>query len=736
MSSGAIETRPALNPLKRPRQDPVSCQFCRSKKLKCNRQSPCSNCSSRGLPCDGNSASHARRPLEATGDAGELSILARLKRLEDVVLGPPSESKLDGISASVSHGLPTKATSSPSLACVSPASEYQEAIHSLEETGTRDAPSSYRGLDIRLMSTHQIAVDQDKLFNLQTASRCLCLPPKAEARALFDHYFKYVDLLQDVVHAPTVRASLQTVYASLESGLPVVPSEVVLLLAIFASAAGLCTYFPGETRAFMSSTDALQASMFWANSALEVLEFTQRMVARQLADIQASIILGFLLFHNEGFSTRARCLFASGVAMARELSLHKIDAPGNPASGWPNNQNALETEIKRRVWWHTVATDWLLGLSGGPQEGTYCVQPRHMRVNMLRNVDDDDLVRDGPPVDRPLSEPTAMSYYIQRVKLAAICREVIDVMPLTSFELGTVDYQDVINLDRKFEAFFRDLPPFLKIDERHIRQSEHIMRQRPHMQIQRYALGMIAQTRRCKLHQPFLIRRSVERHYDYSRRISLESARSVIRMKDLLHPDPEAEEGGFVTMSARHTGIVYHIFMATIVLVMDLCFNRVAEGEDDAARKAEVVAACKMLEDAKSESAMASNFLDSLMDVLRKHKVRLHNNNNNNARPPVAWAVPPSAVLEEQSLPVVSSWSPQPLHSAVGEDLNRPAPALETQAQTLGDSDSNANAMPVQDASQHDLSDFDAIWQEYVELGPNMGIPGWDSLFSHLDSRF
>ncbi|EXJ59621.1 hypothetical protein A1O7_03767 [Cladophialophora yegresii CBS 114405] len=728
MSSGANETRPALNPLKRPRQDPVSCQFCRSKKLKCNRQSPCSNCASRGLPCDGDSASNARRPLEATGDAGELSILARLKRLEDVVLGPPPDSKPDGVGASASHGLPAKAASSPSLACVSPAAEYQEAIHSLEETGARDAPSSTRGLNIRVMPTHQIAVDQDKLFHLQTASRCLCLPPKAEARVLFDHYFQYVDLLQHVIHVPTVQMSLQTIYASLESGLPVVPSEVVLLLAIFASAASLCTYFPGETRTFLSSADAHQASLFWTNSALEVLEFTRRTAARRLADIQAGIVLGFLLFHNEGFSTRARCLFASGVAMARELSLHKIDAPSNQAVGSPNNQNALETEIKRRVWWHTVATDWLLALSGGPQEGTYFVQPRHMRVNMLRNVDDDDLVRDNPTVDKPLSQPTVMSYYIQRIKLADICRDVIDVMPLTSFELGTVNYQDVINLDRRFETFFRKLPSFFKIDERHIRESEHIMRQRPHMQIQRYVLGMIGLTRRCKLHQPFLIRRSVEHHYDYSRQISLESARSVIRMEDLLRHEGEED---FVTMSAKHTGVIYHIFMATIVLVMDLCFNRVTEGEDDVARKAEVVAACKMLEDGKAESAMASNFLDSLMDVLRKHKVRLHNNNN--ARPPVA-AAPTGAVYEGNRLPVVTpaAWSQQHLNGVVAGVPNRPAPTPETQSQIFSDS----NALPVQDPSQHYLSDFDAIWQEYVELGPNMGIPGWDSLFSDLDSRF
>lgn len=33
------------------RQDPVSCQFCRTKKLKCDRQVPCSNCRARKLTC-------------------------------------------------------------------------------------------------------------------------------------------------------------------------------------------------------------------------------------------------------------------------------------------------------------------------------------------------------------------------------------------------------------------------------------------------------------------------------------------------------------------------------------------------------------------------------------------------------------------------------------------------------------------------------------------------------------
>ncbi|KAH8808802.1 hypothetical protein F5884DRAFT_793412 [Xylogone sp. PMI_703] len=33
------------------RQQPISCTFCRDKKLKCSQSSPCSNCLSRGLVC-------------------------------------------------------------------------------------------------------------------------------------------------------------------------------------------------------------------------------------------------------------------------------------------------------------------------------------------------------------------------------------------------------------------------------------------------------------------------------------------------------------------------------------------------------------------------------------------------------------------------------------------------------------------------------------------------------------
>lgn len=71
----------------RPRQDPVSCLLCRSKKLRCDRQQPCSNCSTRGNTCEfitqaGRQPQERKTPAPA---AGSDEVLARLKRLEDEV---------------------------------------------------------------------------------------------------------------------------------------------------------------------------------------------------------------------------------------------------------------------------------------------------------------------------------------------------------------------------------------------------------------------------------------------------------------------------------------------------------------------------------------------------------------------------------------------------------------------------------------------------------------------------
>lgn len=62
------------------RQKPVSCRFCRSRKLRCSRVSPCSNCVSRGIRCELEDAIGSLQ-----GILREPELLERIRKLEKLV---------------------------------------------------------------------------------------------------------------------------------------------------------------------------------------------------------------------------------------------------------------------------------------------------------------------------------------------------------------------------------------------------------------------------------------------------------------------------------------------------------------------------------------------------------------------------------------------------------------------------------------------------------------------------
>lgn len=90
---------------RQPRQRAVSCHFCRTRKLRCSRDFPCTNCTSRGVQCeeprDPPRAAPAQRPIakKTTGVSSTLSsesdILGRLERLEALVAGRNNQVDVD-----------------------------------------------------------------------------------------------------------------------------------------------------------------------------------------------------------------------------------------------------------------------------------------------------------------------------------------------------------------------------------------------------------------------------------------------------------------------------------------------------------------------------------------------------------------------------------------------------------------------------------------------------------------
>lgn len=63
------------------RQRPVSCRFCRSRKLRCSREAPCSNCTSRGIACDLESPG----PSPESDNTAKYELLERIRKLEELV---------------------------------------------------------------------------------------------------------------------------------------------------------------------------------------------------------------------------------------------------------------------------------------------------------------------------------------------------------------------------------------------------------------------------------------------------------------------------------------------------------------------------------------------------------------------------------------------------------------------------------------------------------------------------
>ena len=418
----------------------------------------------------------------------------------------------------------------------------------------------------------------------------------------------------------------------------------------------------------------------------------------------------------------------------------------------------------------------ILALSGGPQEGTYFVQPQHMVVNLIQNIDDEDLASTDHIKDRPLSEPTTMSYYIQRIRLAELCREAVDLIPMSHHASLTVNYRAVIALDKRFEAFLEELPLFLRNDEESIRKSEQLIAMRPHMRTQRQALSMLTNIKRCKLHHPFLIRGILHESYSYSRNAALKSARAVL--EDSRQVEANSRSIHPCDSHAFRANIVYYTFMATIILVMDLCFSRKSsvvgdnihggtdnDDEETLVTKAEVMAACRSLRQDHSTTGVGGMYLASLMDALRRFKVKLRTesvrsvNSGRAAEPrdytatacrwPSVTLAGPSDGITSNSLQQLRSL-PVPPRPFPGWPVTRYTDPNSISGDASVPSMNNAGFMDITNVQppplnepnspssiplagfKTPLADFDDIWNDYVELGSKLDGSHWDNLFSSL----
>lgn len=248
-----------------------------------------------------------------------------------------------------------------------------------------------------------------------------------------------------------------------------------------------------------------------------------------------------------------------------------------------------------------------------------------MMTNEPLNVDDEDL-RDGMPrIGRPLCQPTSMSYSLLRLRLATILRHIVDRTPVLAIYGGQPNYDVVMDIDTELKMLLNEAPQYFFMSQPDIVKTYVVSRAKANqICLQGLFFTSILYGSRCKLHLPFFSRGFKDPNYAASRDICIESAQEIIRT------ETNGNAKGFRNATTGHglgspvrlnpMGLIKSVFMACIVLLMDMCQSKTCPQKYKQSKQyPDLIAAFCLLKNARTESELASQFLDSMIQILHKH---------------------------------------------------------------------------------------------------------------------
>ena len=183
-------------------------------------------------------------------------------------------------------------------------------------------------------------------------SRCIWLPPRAEAKILLEKFIRVAHHLPSITHIPSLPSILEQVYVELNQQRQIQLGQLILLLSIFATATHAWMQSDCAYGLFSTSVKANDQASLWIKAAEDALDIACRSPKVSIEGVQGAVIIRFVAANIDGLH-RCRVLFPMGLVLARDLGLHRVDHPFNA-----NMANTAQSEIGRRIWWYLCASDW------------------------------------------------------------------------------------------------------------------------------------------------------------------------------------------------------------------------------------------------------------------------------------------------------------------------------------------------------------------------------------------
>lgn len=347
-----------------PRQDPVSCQTCRAKKLKCDRNQPCANCTARKITCiygTGRIGNVSDRNTQYTQEKPDATIVphqehgARRQPRSSNEARPSRESSEQCMTADWLENI----VMGPRIPDALPTT-LKDKLIPFQQNGNEEAVQRAMAIPLGATGGRQFNVRNSYLRgqerNLGSISLASLLPTKSETLSLFRYYVDCINYLYHVIVPVRVERMIDDIYRCIENNSPVNLNHVALLASILA----VTVYFrPQSATEYTESSDADARCKEFTSLVGAALLQSNFIAYPTIEGLQATIIIAhYLSSLNTDPSLRSLFLHGTIVSQAKNLMLHYTDTPQHQEERRVNGFDSVEVETRRRLWWHLVAYDW------------------------------------------------------------------------------------------------------------------------------------------------------------------------------------------------------------------------------------------------------------------------------------------------------------------------------------------------------------------------------------------
>ncbi|OAA41811.1 fungal specific transcription factor domain-containing protein [Metarhizium rileyi] len=394
----------------------LACVLCQHRKIKCDRNSPCSNCIKANVTCVPSTPAPARKRRRPNQDLQE-----RLARCEELLKqyadgsAPGQQPPAQQTAKPALNDLAKLDTLEPTVLETGNSSKWKPACRMVSEDGSvrfmdsyiwatvyeelqamRDIVDTEDPEDSSILGSEELTPENntDLFFpgDLSTASVEDLVPDPIHAFKLWQLFLDRVNPLFKVVHVPTVQPLIMEGATNITS-LP--HHQQALVLSVYTSAALSLSEAESIQLLGMSRESAIQKFLAGTKVALIRFNFLKNY---NMTALQALVHFMHCL---QGRYDRHAAWVLTGtiVRIAQKMGYHR--------DGDILGLEPYETEMRRRLWWQIIVQDSKYAMLSGLSQS---LLPLHWDTKTPQNVNDADLLPGSAEKIQSRDGPTEMAF--------------------------------------------------------------------------------------------------------------------------------------------------------------------------------------------------------------------------------------------------------------------------------------------------------------------------------------